>query len=56
MPGGFLVIHSAYGRIGQTRCAATITDGGSTQVAHHEVKTDTTGWAPSMDVTLRKIT
>jgi hypothetical protein len=99
-PGGFFVVHSAYGKIGEnsvggieiigvdgdgyrstlydsfgnvhtsrmevngkvirwlserTRCTATITDDGSTQVAHHEASADGTTWAPSMEVTLRKI-
>ncbi len=99
-PGGFFVVHSAYGKIGEnsvggveiigvegdgyrstlydsfgnvhtsrvevdagvirwlgerTRCTATITDDGSTQIAHHEVSADGTTWAPSMEVTLRKI-
>jgi len=99
-PGGFFVIHSAYGKIGQTsvdgvevigvdgdgyrstfydsfgnvhvsrveidgdvitwsgdrtRCVATMTDRGMTQVAHHEVRVDGTGWCASMDVTLRKV-
>jgi hypothetical protein len=99
-PGGFFVVHSAYGKIGEnsvggveiigvdgdgyrstlydsfgnvhisrmevdgqvirwlgegTRCAATITDDGLTQVAHHEASADGTTWAPSMEVTLRKI-
>jgi hypothetical protein len=99
-PGGFFVVHSAYGKIGddsvggveiigvdgdgyrstlydsfryvhssrvevdgevirwlgqQTRCTATITDGGSTQVAHHEATADGTTWVSSMDVTLRKV-
>jgi hypothetical protein len=99
-PGGFFVVHSAYGRIGEssvggveiigvdgdgyrstlydsfgnvhtsqlaldgevirwlgdrTRCTATITDNGSTQVAHHEASADGATWAPSMDVTLRKV-
>jgi hypothetical protein len=99
-PGGFFVVHSAYGKIGdasvggveiigvvgdaycstlydsfgnvhrsrveidgdvirwigdRTRCTATITDGGITQVAHHESSADGAGWTPSMDVTLRKV-
>jgi hypothetical protein len=99
-PGGFFVVHSAYGRIGDscvggveiigvsgdgyfsalydsfgnvhtsrvevdgevirwvgelTRCTATITDGGSTQIARHEASADGTTWVPSMEVTLRKI-
>lgn len=99
-PGGFFVVHSAYGKIGdnsvggveiigtdgdgyrstfydsfgnvqtsrmevdgevirwlgeRTRCTATITDGGSTQVARHEASADGTSWAPSMEVTLHKI-
>lgn len=98
-PGGFFVVHSAYGKIGETsvggveiigvdgdayrstfydsfgnvhssrmeidghtirwlgertRCTATITDNGMTQVAHHEVSDDGTDWTSSMDVTLRK--
>jgi hypothetical protein len=39
----------------RTRCVVTITDEGSTQIAHHEVRDGTTGWSASMDVTLRKI-
>jgi hypothetical protein len=99
-PGGFFVVHAAYGKIGEnsvggveiigvdgegyrstlydsfgnvhtsrvavdgkvirwlgerTRCTATITDDGSTQVARHEASADGTTWAPSMEVTLRKI-
>lgn len=99
-PGGFFVMHSAYGKIGEnsvggveiigvdgdgyrstlydsfgnvhtsrmevdgevirwlgerTRCSATITDDGSTQVARHEASADGAAWAPSMEVTLRKI-
>jgi hypothetical protein len=99
-PGGFFVVHSAYGKIGdasvggveisgvdgdayrstfydsfgnvqtsrmevdgevirwlgeRTRCTATITDSGRTQVAHHEASADGTTWAPSMEVTLRKV-
>jgi hypothetical protein len=99
-PGGFFVVHSAYGKIGEnsvggveiigvdgdayrstlydsfgnvhasrmevdgevirwlgerTRCTATITDDGSTQVARHEASANGTTWAPSMEVTLRKI-
>lgn len=38
-----------------TRCTVTMTDDGSTQVAHHEGSTDGTTWAPSMEVTLHKI-
>ena len=100
-PGGFFVVHSAYGRIGResvggveiigvvgdaysstfydsfgnvhasrveidgdvirwigelTRCTATFTDGGLTQVAHHESSPDGVTWSPSMEVTLRKNT
>jgi hypothetical protein len=99
-PGGFFVIHTAYGKIGdtsvggvevigvdgdayrstfydsfgnvhtsrleidgdvikwfgdRTRCVAVMTDGGSTQVARHEVMIAGGTWAPSMDVTLRKV-
>lgn len=99
-PGGFFVVHSAYGKIGdasvggveitgvdgdayrstfydsfgnvqtsrmeidgevirwlgeRTRCTATISDDGRTQVAHHEASADGTTWAPSMEVTLRKV-
>jgi len=99
-PGGFFVIHSAYGTIGETsvggvevigvdgdgyhstfydslgnvhtsrveidgdvirwvgdrtRCVATVTDDGLTQVAHHEARTDGAHWRPSMEVTLRKV-
>ncbi len=100
-PGGFFVVHSAYGRIGDssvggveiiavagdaysstfydsfgnvhtsrvevdgdvirwlgelTRCTAIFTDGGLTQVAHHESSADGVSWTPSMEVTLRKNT
>jgi hypothetical protein len=89
VPGGFFVVHSAYGKIGETsvggveiigvdgdayrstfydsfgnvrssrmeidghmirwlgertRCTATIADGGTTQVAHHEATTDGINW------------
>jgi Protein of unknown function (DUF1579) len=101
-PGGFFVVHSAYGKIGdtsvggveiigvdgdgdgywstfydsfgnthtsrveiggemirwigeRTRCTVTITDGGMTQVAHHESSADGLIWTASMDVTLRKV-
>jgi hypothetical protein len=99
-PGGFFVVHSAYGKIGETsvggveiigvdgdaylstfydsfgnvhssrveidgdvirwvgartRCTATITDDGRTQIAHHEASADGITFAPSMDVTLRKV-
>ena len=99
-PGGFFVVHSAYGKIGdtsvggveiigvdgdayrstfydsfgnvhrsrveidgevirwigdRTRCTATITDGGMTQVARHEASADGASWTPSMVVTLRKV-
>ncbi len=100
VPGGFFVVHSAYGRIGdssvggleiigvsedaysstfydsfgnvhvsrveiegdvmrwlgeRTRCTATFTDGGRTQVAHHESSPDGVTWSASMEVTLRKV-
>jgi len=99
-PGGFFVVHSAYGKIGEnsvggveiigvgsdgyfstiydsfgnaqtsrvevggdvirwlgerTRCTATFTDDGSTQVARHEASADGATWGPSMEVTLRKV-
>jgi hypothetical protein len=99
-PGGFFVVHSAFGKMGgtavggveiigvdgeayrstfydsfgnvhssrleiegdalrwigdRTRCTVTMTDDGRTQVAHHEASTDGVNWAPSMDVTLRKV-
>ena len=38
----------------RTRCTATITDDGMTQVAHHEASADGANWISSMDVTLRK--
>lgn len=100
-PGRFFIVHSAFGRIGETsvggveiigvdgdayrstfydsfgnvhqsrveidgdvlrwigdraRCTVTMTDGGLTQVAHHESSTDGATWTASMDVTLRKVT
>jgi hypothetical protein len=99
-PGGFFVVHSAFGKIGETsvggveiigvdgdgyrstfydsfgnvhgsrlqiagdvltwtgdrtRCTVTMTDGGQTQVAHHESSSDGVNWAASMDVTLRRV-
>jgi hypothetical protein len=99
-PGGFFVLHSAFGRIGdtavggvemigvyedayrstfydsfgnvhhsrleidgdvlrwtgeRTRSTVTLTDGGRTQVVQHEASADGVNWAPSMDVTLRKV-
>jgi hypothetical protein len=98
-PGGFVVLHSAFGKIGdasvggvemigvdgdayqstfydsfgnvhqsrldidgdvlkwtggRTRCTVTMTDGGQTQVAHHEASSDGRNWFPSMEVTLRR--
>ena len=38
-----------------TRCTVTLTDGGLTQVAHHESSADGVTWTASMDVTLRKV-
>ncbi|HEY2207263.1 MAG TPA: DUF1579 family protein [Pseudonocardia sp.] len=100
VPGGFFVVHSAFGAIGdtavggveiigvdgeayrstfydsfgnvqgsrveiegdvvrwlgdRTRCTVTLTDHGTTQVAHHESSADGVGWTSSMDVTLRKV-
>jgi hypothetical protein len=37
-----------------TRRTATLTDGGVTQVAHHESSPDSVAWSASMEVTLRK--
>jgi hypothetical protein len=99
-PGGFFVVHQAFGKIGETsvggveiigvdgetycstfydsfgnvhrsrlemkgdvirwigdrtRCTVTMTDGGLTQVAHHESSADGVSWTASMDVTLRKV-
>lgn len=39
----------------RTRCTATITDDGMTQVARHEASADGAGWSQSMYVTLRKV-
>jgi hypothetical protein len=39
----------------RTRCTATMTDGGMTQVAHHESSADGVSWNASMDATLRKV-
>jgi hypothetical protein len=100
-PGGFFIVHSAFGKIGgtsvggveiigaqgeaysstfydsfgnvhrsrveidgdvvswiggRTRYTVTLTDGGLTQVAHHESSLDGVTWTPSMDVKLRKVT
>jgi hypothetical protein len=38
----------------RTRCTATFTDGGMTQIAHHESSPDGVAWSPPMEVTLRK--
>jgi hypothetical protein len=37
-----------------TRCTTTFTDGGMTQVAHHESSPDGVTWSASMEVALRK--
>jgi hypothetical protein len=100
VPGGFFVVHTAFGKIGdtsvggvsiigvdgdayddtfydsfgnahrsrleidgdvhrwigdRTRCTVTMTDGGTTQVAHHESSVDGVAWTASMDVVLRKV-
>jgi hypothetical protein len=99
-PGGFFVVHTAFGKIGETsvggvsiigvdgeaydstfydsfgnvhrsrleidgdvhrwigdrtRCTVTMTDGGRTQVAHHESSADGVSWTASMEVVLRKV-
>src|SRR5580704_1369282 len=101
VPGGFFVVHTAFGKIGdtsvggvsiigvdgdayddtfydsfgnaqrsrleidgdthrwigadnRTRCTVTMTDGGMTQVAHHESSVDGVTWTASMNVVLRK--
>jgi hypothetical protein len=99
VPGGFFVLHSAFGKIGdtsvggvemigvdgaahsstfydsfgnvhtsrleiegdvlrwtgdRTRSTVTMTDGGMTQVVHHESSADGVHWTASMDVTLRR--
>jgi hypothetical protein len=99
-PGGFFIVHSAFGKIGQTsvggveiigvggeaygstfydsfgnvhrsrleidgdvlhwigdrtRCTVTMTDAGTTQVAHHESSVDGLTWTASMNVVLRKV-
>ena len=38
----------------RTGCTVTMTDGGMTQVAHHESSVDGVTWTASMDVVLRK--
>jgi hypothetical protein len=47
-------VHRWIGLGGRTRCTVTMTDGGTTQVAHHESSVDGVSWTPSMDVVLRK--
>src|ERR1700722_8938041 len=47
-------VHRWIGLDGGTRCTVTMTDGGMTQVAHHESSVDGVTWTPSMDVVLRK--
>src|SRR5262249_33119324 len=39
----------------RTRCKGVFSDGGRTLTAHHERSDDGENWAPSMTVTLRKI-
>ena len=39
----------------RTRCTVTMTDDGTTQVAHHESSADGVSWTALMDVTLRKV-
>ena len=71
MPGGFFVLHTAYGRIGDIDVggveiigydAATKTyrthffdSQGKTQTAHHERLDEQGNWVPSMEVTLTKV-
>ena len=47
-------VHRWIGADNRTRCTVTMTDGGMTQVAHHESSVDGVTWTPSMDVVLRK--
>ena len=47
-------VHRWIGLDGRTRCTVTMTDGGMTQVAHHESSVDGVTWTASMDVVLRK--
>ena len=47
-------VHRWLGADGRTRCTVTMTDGGTTQVAHHESSVDGVTWTASMDVVLRK--
>ena len=47
-------VHRWIGLDGGTRCTVTMTDGGTTQVAHHESSVDGVTWTASMDVVLRK--
>ena len=47
-------VHRWIGHDGRTRCTVTMTDGGMTQVAHHESSVDGVTWTASMDVVLRK--
>ena len=46
--------HRWIGVDGRTRCTVTMTDGGTTQVAHHESSVDGVSWTASMNVVLRK--
>src|ERR1700721_3627943 len=47
-------VHHWIGVDGRRRCRGTLTDGGMTQVAHHESTVDGGTWPRSMDVVLRK--
>lgn len=47
-------VHRWIGLAGRTRCTVTMTDGGMTQIPHHESSVDGVTWTPSMAVVLRK--
>ena len=47
-------VHRWIGADNRTRCTVTMTDGGTTQVAHHESSVDGVTWTASMNVVLRK--
>lgn len=47
-------MHRWIGADNRTRCTVTMTDGGMTQVAHHESSVAGVTWTASMNVVLRK--
>ena len=58
--GGYFIVHSAYGMmgdvgVGATEMKGTLSDDGMTMEAHHERTEDGETWIPTMNVTLTKV-